>query len=161
MKPNNPNCLHRAGSAPRERTPVRDRPIDSQTTQALHQLRLHAEEVALELAARLRVLGKSLAAACPENGACGRKVKGASAAYASIRRQLDAFFGSLVDNDFAGQHYFPIVQDYIQETFPFEVNGCPGNTCRIEHIEAVISLLSESTYENEAFSLNPVLLFAY
>jgi hypothetical protein len=156
MKSKNPHCLLRTGSSSSH-----GRPIDLRTTQAFHQLRLHTEELALELAVRLRVLGKSLAAACPGPEAVGRKRTGGLAAYTNIRRQLDGFFGSLVDGDFAGQHYFSVVREYIQETLPFELNGCvDADPCRIELVEAVISLLSESTCEDEAVTEGLILSFS-
>jgi hypothetical protein len=162
MKSINLHCLLRDGSPFEERTSSNSRPIDSRTAQAFHQLRLHAEELALELAVRLRVLGKSLAATCPGPEAVGRKRTGGSAAYTNIRRQLDGFFGSLVDGDFAGQHYFPVVREYIQETLPFELNGCVGaDPCRIELVEAVISLLSESTCEDDGFKEGLMLSYSF
>jgi hypothetical protein len=152
MKSINPNCLLRAGSSLQERTSANSRPIDSQTTQAFHQLRLHAEELALELAARLRVLGKSLTAACQGPWAADGKT-GSPSAYAGIRRQLDGFFGSLLDGDFADHPYVPVVRDYIQKNLPSELNGCGNaNTCRIEIVESVISLLSECACEQDAFA---------
>ena len=162
MKSTKPNCLLRAGSSFEERTSPGSRPIDSRTTQAFHQLRLHAEELALELTVRLRVLGKSLAAACPGPETVGGRRTGGLAAYTNIRRQLDGFFGSLVDGDFAGQHYFPIVREYIQEALPFELNGCVGDDpCRIELVEAVISLLSESTCEDDGFKEGLMLSYSF
>jgi hypothetical protein len=150
MKSTNPDCLLRAGSSFVETTSPGSRPIDLRTTQAFYQLRLHAEELALELAVRLRVLGKSLASACPGPEAVGGKRTGGSAAYANIRRQLDGFFGSLVDDDLAAHHCFPVVREYIQETLPFELKGCAdADPCRIELVEAVVSLLSESSCEDD------------
>lgn len=153
MKPDNPNCLLLATSSYLGKTPSGGRSIDPRTAQALHQLRQHAEELALELAVRLRVLGKSLAAACPGPGVRGGRRTDGSSTYNNLRRQLDGFFGSLADRDFAVQHYFPVVREYFQETLPFELNGCVGDeSCRIEQVEAVISLLSESSCGNGAFT---------
>jgi hypothetical protein len=152
MKSTTPHCLLRAGSSLGKRTSSNIRPIDSRTTQAFHQLRLHAEELALELAVRLRVLGKSLAAACPGPEAVDGNI-GGSAAYANIRRQLEGFFGSLADDDPAAHHCFPVVRDYLQNSLPVELNGCGGAApCRIELVETVISLLSESIFEEDAFA---------
>jgi hypothetical protein len=156
MKSINLHCLLRDGSPFEERTSSNSRPIDSRTTQAFHQLRLHAEELALELAVRLRVLGKSLAVACP-----GPEAAGGSAAYAGIRRQLESFFGSLGDGETAGHHSFPVVRDYLRETLPPELNGCIGaNLCRIEVVETVISLLSESACEGDGFTEGLMVLYS-
>jgi hypothetical protein len=155
------NCLLRAGSSPVERTPSGLRPIDSRTTQAFHQLRLHAEELALELAARLRVLGKSLAATCPGKGDADGKRTGAPAAYAKIRRQLDGFFGSLAGSEFAGNRHFLVIRDYLQATLPPEPNGCgAADPCRIELVEAVVCFLSESNCENDGLSERPMVSFS-
>jgi hypothetical protein len=156
MKPKNPDCPLHAGSAPGERTSLGGRSIDPRTTQAFHQLRFHTEDLALELAVRLRVLGKSLVAACPEWGMAGEKRTCGSVAYQNLRRQLDCFLGSQVERAFAGQHYFPVVRDYIQDSLPFELNDCAGDDlCRIELVERAISLLSEDIPEYGGFSGQP------
>jgi len=161
MKSKNPDCLLHAGPSPGERPSFGVRSIDSQTTQAFHQLRFHAEGLALELTVRLRVLGKSLAAACPGRGADGGKRAGGSVTYQNLRRQLDGFLGSLVDHDLAGHRCFPVIRNFLQDSLPYEVNGCVGDDpCRIERVEAVISLLSDNICENDEFTGGPTLSFS-
>jgi hypothetical protein len=123
-------------------------PIDPHTTQAFQSLRVHAEELALELAVRLRVLGKSLAAGCQGRG---ESTEYRTAAYKSLRLNLENFISSLVEHGIAEHHYSPVVR-YLQDSLPFELAGCPGQACRVGQVETVISLLSESVGENDDFS---------
>jgi hypothetical protein len=157
----NPDCLLHAGPSPGEMTTFGARSIDSQTTQAFHQLRFHAEGLALELAVRLRVLGKSLAAVCPGQGADEGKRAEGSVTYQNLRQQLDGFLGSLVDHDFAGHRYLPAIRNFLQDSLPYEVNGCVGGVpCRIERVEAVISFLSDNICENEELTGGPTVSFS-
>ena len=161
MKSINLHCLLRDGSPFEERTSSNSRPIDSRTTQAFHQLRLHAEELALELAVRLRVLGKSLASACPGHGAGdGKRTKGAIA-YTKLRRQLDGFFGSLESRDFAGDRYYPVIRHYLQDALPGELEDrvCT-DPCRIELVDAVISLLTENVFEGDGSTEGPAIFYS-
>jgi hypothetical protein len=161
MQPENPHCFHRAGRAFGEQASSGLRSLDSCTTQALHLLRINAEELALELAVRLRVLGKSLAAGCPGQRSIGDKSAQCSSAYQGLRRQLDGFLGSLVDSDCAGQRYLPVIRHYLHNALPPELHGCVGgDACRINRVEAVISLLSDNFYENDVFMEDPVLSFS-
>ena len=148
MKAKKKNCLLQADRPSGEIVRADGWPIDTHTTQAFQNFRAHAEDLALELAARLRVLGKSLAMGCPERVEfTGDKTTG----YQSLRLQLDRFIGSLVEHGFAELPYFSVVRDYFQEFLPVELNGCVGQACRVEQVETVISLLSESANE-QAFA---------
>lgn len=132
-------------------------PIDSRTTQAFHQFQLHAEEQALDLAVRLRVLGKSLTSGCLGRGvATGKNAED----FQSLRRQLENYLVSLVDHGFEKHPYFPTVRQCLQESLPFELNGCTGNHCTIERVETFISLLSDHIRgKNDGFSGEPASSF--
>jgi hypothetical protein len=161
MNPKNPNCLHFAGSSLGEIAAFRGRSIDAQTMQAFQHLRLHAEELSLELAVRLRVLGKSLAVACPaQEAVIGKRTRG-SLAYTNLRRQLDGFLGSLVDLDLTGQRYFPVIRHYFHQALPLELPSCGGDdACRIERVEAVVSLLSDSVGEDDLLTDGTLLSYS-
>jgi hypothetical protein len=128
-------CPLRGEAAPRSR-----RPADLQTAQAFQQFQLHAEEQALALAVRLRVLGKSLSAGCQERGGSTDKE---AQDFQSLRRQLENYLVFLVGLGFDNQPYFPPVRHYLQDSLPLELYGCAGNHCSIERVETLISLLSE------------------
>jgi|GEM_PF-1936510 len=116
------------------------RQIDSRTTQAFHLFQLHAEEQALDLAVRLRVLGKSLASGCLGRGiATGKRAED----FQALRLQLENYLVSLADHGFEEHPYFPTVRHCLQEALPLELNGCAGKHCTIERVETFISLLSE------------------
>jgi hypothetical protein len=152
MKMNNHRCLSHAGPFPEERNPAGGRLIDAHTTQAFQQLQLHAEDLTLELAVRLRVLGKCLVMACPGLVAVVERKLGGAVAYENLRRQLEGFLGSLVDLELAGHHCFPVVRNYLQESLPLELGDCVGAApCRIELVETIVSLLSGHSCENSAF----------
>jgi hypothetical protein len=128
-------CALRGEIAPRSR-----RPADRQTAQAFQQFQLHAEEQALALAVRLRVLGKSLSAGCQERGIpAGKKAQD----FQSLRRQLENYLVFLVGLGFDKQPYFSPVCHYLQDSLPLELYGCSGTYCSIEQVETLISLLSE------------------
>lgn len=157
MKHKNPDCLLRVGSSQGQRAFFGCRPVEARTTEAVHQLRHHTEDLALELTVRLRVLGKSLATACPGRGTSDGTRSGNLLAYQNLRRQFDDFLDSLVDRGFAGHHYFPVIRHYLQDFLPVELNGCIGaGRCRIEQVEAIISLLSASPGESIEFREDPL-----
>ena len=158
MKPKNPKCFLHADDSSAEKTSPDVSSIDSPTTQAFQLLLVHAEDLALELAVRLRVLGKSLAAVCCQQpgGAVARK----PVPYHVLRQQFENFLGSLADHGFAQQNYFPIVCHYLQDSLPLEPKGCSGHTCRIGRVEEVISLLSANTHEHEDYSWAPAPSFS-
>ncbi|WP_053551144.1 hypothetical protein [Desulfuromonas soudanensis] len=116
------------------------RSIDAPITQAFHQFQMHSEKQALDLAVRLRVLGKSLASGCPGRGVAGGKE---AEGFQSLRRQLDNYLLSLVDHGFEEHPYFPTVCHCLRESLPSDLNGCAGEHCSIERVETFISLLSE------------------
>ena len=157
MKPKNPNCCLHADASPVEKPSPGVSLIDSRTTQAFQQLRFHAEDLALELAVRLRVLGKSLAAACQQPG---RSAARKPVPYHALRLQFEHYMGSLVDRGFAQYRYFPVVRHCLQDSLPLEPNDCSGHPCRIERVEQVISLLSENIHGNEDYSWAPAPLFS-
>jgi len=162
MKSKNPNCYLHTGTSPAKRTSPGALSIDSRTAQAVQQLRFHAEEMALELAVRLRVLGKSLAAACLRLGTVTDKSRRNALAYQDLRGQLDAFLSLQEDRGLTGHPCFPVIRNYLKESLPYEVNGCAGNDpCRVERIETVIALLSENSSESYEFIGDPVISFSF
>jgi hypothetical protein len=56
---------------------------------------------------------------------------------------LENYLVSLVAHGFDEHPYFPTVRHCLQESLPFELNGCAGDHCSIERVETFISLLSE------------------
>jgi hypothetical protein len=56
---------------------------------------------------------------------------------------LENYLVSLVAHGFDEHPYFPTVRHCLQESLPFELNGCAGEHCSIERVETFISLLSE------------------
>ncbi len=141
MKTKKQNCLLRAGTPGKSNI---DQPVDLHTRNAFRNLRLNAEDLALGLAARLRVLAKSLAAGCQgaENPTARKNL-----AYKALRLQLDDFMGHFIDRGTSEHHCFPVVRDYLLEFLPLELRGCSGNPCWLDQVERVISLLSESVCE--------------
>jgi len=132
-------------------------PVDSRTTEVIRQLRLHAEDLALELAVRLRVLGKTLNSACPEQGS-GRTP---SSAYKGLRRQLDSFFASVASHEFAGERYFDHIRSYLQDALPPELGEAVcAEPCRIELVDEVVSLLSEVGCGNDELESLPAFSFS-
>jgi hypothetical protein len=155
-------CLLHAGSTPKDKASFASRPIDSKTTQAFHQLQFHAEELALELAVRLRVLGKSLGATCPGPAAVEGKRAGGLIAYKNVRRQLDVFLGGLTESEIAGHQCFPVIRHCIQDSLPYELNDCVvASSCRIELVETLISLLSDSICENHELAGGPLHAYSF
>ncbi len=132
--------------------------IDSRTMHAFHQFQLYAEEQALELAVRLRVLGKSLVAGCQRHG---NPSDTTAVAYRSLRQQLGQHLASLAENDSAKDHNFATIRQFLQGSLPNELNGCAKNFCSIERVEMLITLLSENFWEKEAhFSGKPIVSYS-
>jgi len=130
--------------------------LDLPTTRVFRQLRVQAEDLALELVVRLRVLAKGLAAACPGHGGKPGVPATDARIYRGLRRQLDDFFASLEDRDFAGHDYFHHIRRFLQDSLPWEPGACGGNeTCRIELLEAVITLLTTASGGEEAGEPEP------
>jgi hypothetical protein len=149
MKSKNPNCVRRIDPAAWKRTPVAIPPAESDLTQVLQQLKRYSEGLTLELAARLRVLEKSLATACPGHGSDLKKKPEDSVPYKNLRRQLDIFLSSLENHHPTGAAFFPTIRQYLEQSLPYELQGCgDGEPCRIGWVEAVVSILS--AYSNEA-----------
>ncbi len=122
-------------------------------------MRLQTEDLALELAARLRVLGKSLSMICPE--VKGEKRALEWNAYKEIRHHLDCFLDSVTHTEFTMPEVFNLVRQYLQDTLPLELDHCTGaGLCRIDIVEAVIALLSENVRENEGTERDLVAAFS-
>lgn len=137
------NCPFRDDHFPSE---LLDRQIDRRIRQVFRSLRLNKEDLALGLAARLRVLGKSLAAGCREGDqAADRQAH----AYKALRLQLDEFMRSLVERGFAGHPAFSALHEYLRGSLPFEAGTCSGTVCRLELIDTAIALLSEGGWEKD------------
>ena len=127
--------------------------IDSRTRQALFQLRLHTEELALELAVRLRVLGNGMSAACQIAMADANKSTAESFAYANLRGQLDGFLGSHINGEFAKFQSFTVIRRYLLDTLPQELKICvSGGPCRLEIVEALVAMLSGNGHEHDGFA---------
>lgn len=135
MKSKKNACLQQTGN----------RPVDSRTTVAFRQLRLQAEDLTLELGVRLRVLGKTMHSACPEQGTVLDP-----SAYKELRKQLDRFFASVARRKFPEDCHIHHIQSYLQDALPSELGEAVcGEPCPIELVETVISLLTESIFEEE------------
>jgi hypothetical protein len=151
MKSTNTNCLLSGGFAPLAGTSTADRQVDALTTQAFRNLRIQSEELALELAVRLRVLGRGLFAGCKESVTIGKRTSGGTAAYAALRLQLHQFLSSQTEDGSAEEHHLHAVQHYLQDLLPLaHRGGCLGRTeCLVQQVETAIAILSGTLYENE------------
>jgi hypothetical protein len=153
MSQENSGCSMQASSFSTTGTFDQVGALDSRTAQIFRQLQAQAEDLALELVVRLRVLAKSLAAACFGHGEKPEVVETDAGTYRGLRRQLDDFFVSLEDRDFAGDDYFHYIRRFLQDSLPWEPGGCEDNTpCRIEVLESVIALLSDNSAEELSWS---------
>jgi hypothetical protein len=161
MQTNHPHCVQHTGRHPKIKTAPDRASLDSGIAQSFQLLRLHAEGRALELAARLRVIGKSLAASCPGHGGAAARTTPGAAAYQNLRRQLDGFLSAMCEAGAAGQHFFPAIHYFLQQILPHELNGCIGDeACRIERVETIVSLLSDAYCENDEFTGIPIITVA-
>jgi len=155
-------CVQRTGRRPRVKTSPDYALLDAGTAKSFQLLRLHAEGRALELAARLRVIGKSLAASCPGHGGVADRTAPGTAAYHNLRRQLDGFLSAMCEAGAAGQHFFPAIHYFLQQILPHELHGCIGDeACRIERVETIVALLSEAIGDNDEMAGIPLASCAF
>jgi len=161
MPTEQPHCFQQSGRRPKEKKPLDRQALDAGAARAFQLLRLQAEGRALELAARLRVIGKSLAVSCPGHGIVAPAKSVGAVTYQSLRWQLEGFLGSLADSEHAAQNALHDVRQALQQVLPKELHGCIGDeTCRIERIETLVALLSDDCSENGDIAGIPALAFS-
>lgn len=135
-------CFHPPETAAGFSACRHERGIDADARQAFRELQNCAEDLALELTVRLRVLGKGLAAACQADGADTAQVSGL---YCTLRQQFDHFLNAQADEGLSAQEFFPTVRHYLREFLPAELGVCGSVPfCRVQQVETVIALLSGS-----------------
>lgn len=120
---------------------------------AFKQLRSCAEDLSLALAVRLRVIEKSLAAACRNNQREGDdSFMEHSLTYTLLRHQLNVFLVTCINGEFNEFKPVATVRRHLLTTLPRNLEICAdAESCRVKTIEEMVDLLTETHHESGDF----------
>lgn len=161
MEPHTRHHRPAPDTCPGRGTPAHARTIDRGTRQVFRQVGLHAEDLALELAVRLRVLGKCLEAICHQREPGTLPTGREATTYQRLRRQLDDFLDALGEHEGRGRHYVPGIRRCLDAALPATPVACSGSDgCCIELLGILVGELSGHHGSEAAFSGAPLLSFS-
>ncbi|MBW6512361.1 MAG: hypothetical protein K0A93_09675 [Desulfuromonadaceae bacterium] len=129
---------------------------------AFKQLRSRAEDLSLALAVRLRVMAKSLAAACRNNQREGDNALMEHAlTYTLLRHQLNVFLVTHSNGEFNAFKPVATVRRHLLTTLPRNLEICAAaKSCRVKTIEEMVALLTETHRESGDFPFTRKPLFS-